>query len=168
MAKRNVATVVASDNRPNLVELGSAVLHAAAKVASKEADRDELTAGRTYDVRRLAITAEIDGQPFSACYDVSLTVGHDTERAAAAPSANVLLAYVLAQLAPAHREAVLRNMPADYANNGGSLPVQKEFEEAAKAALQRLRAGKAAPVRGTVSAQYAPAAPIARRGKKAV
>lgn len=170
MATRTVPAAAADDNRPNLIELSAAVFHAAAKVASKEADRDELTAGRTYDVRRLTIAAEIDGQPFSAAYDVSLSVGHDTTRAGSAPTAGVLLAYLLGKMNAATRDATLRDLAEVFATHGHKLPVDETLAEAAEAALKQLRARHSTTTRGNVSAQYhaaQPAAAPARRGRKA-
>lgn len=139
--------------KANLLELASAAFHAVSKVAAKEGDRDELVTGKNYDVS-LTITATIEGQTLSQSYDCNLSVGHDSQRAGSAPTADILLAYLLGQMNPAHREAAQRKMVADFAANDGSLPVDNSIRESAKGTLQQLRATQSTTVRGTVSCKY--------------
>lgn len=142
----------------NKVELAAACWHAIAKIAAKAAaaSRDELTPGASYPIPSIMISAEIEGQVWAQSFVAELSVAHDSERAGASIKADNVLAYVLGQLAPAHRDAILRDLPAVFAANGNDLPTDASIERAAKAVMQQCRATESTKTRGAVACDAKP------------
>jgi hypothetical protein len=142
-----MATVASSRSRGNRsvaapFTLSPILAHALAVGARKPAaeTRDELAPG-AYEV---STTLEIVG---------TLTVGHDSETAATVtPGADVLLGLVLAKLNAVTREAILRELPADFAAAGAEYPtVPDEIVEATEALTAQLRRKVSQHRRGAVS-----------------
>jgi len=134
-------------------EIKAAAFAALAKLEEKCGDRDALPGGASHTVA-LQIVATVDGQPAgelsAAC---NLAVGFPQQRAGSAPPADDLLAYVLGKLNRATQEAVLRNLAADYAADGGRLPVDDTLADRAKQVLKAARATQQTTARGAVSVQ---------------
>lgn len=139
----------------NLLELASAAWHAISKVAGKECDRDELSDGQDYDVE-FRVVAEINGQTLDQSFSARLSVGHETERAGSAPSADALLGFCLEKLSKPKREALLAEIEAAFVD--GDLSVSSDVQQLAKSSLQRMRASHSTTVRGAVSCKATPAA----------
>lgn len=144
----------------NKVEQYHAAWHAVAKVAEKIGNRDELTSGNSHDVK-LYLVAQVDGgEKLKAYYDGPLTIGGDSE---VAPShfpggEALLLAVVLGKLNGQTREAVMRDILADYSR--GELPEVEAGElEAVKSHCKQIRAMFKAPRKGSVSYAGKPAQP---------
>lgn len=126
-------------------------------VAGKQADRDSLTAGAAHHVR-LEISGAIDGQPLEpVAFEGRLTIGHDSTRASSAvPNQGQVLAWILGKLNAATREAILRDLPAEFAAHGGALPeVPCGLVAEAETLLAALRTSKQVTARGPVKCEYA-------------
>jgi hypothetical protein len=141
---------------PSRAAIGAVAWHALSRIADKESCRDDLRAGGVH-VINLAISGSVDGQPVRESVDAILTVGHDSERASSSlPAVGHLIAAILAKLNTATREAVLANLPTEFAQNGYQLPIVPDTLIAqATAMLVRLRATQTVPVRGSVACKYA-------------
>jgi hypothetical protein len=145
-----MATVSLSRSRVNgspspttLPSTLSAVQWAALGVAARKpatATRDELSPGE----HEIDVTLRVCG---------NVTVGHDSETAATVtPSADVLLGVVLAKLNTATRDAILRELPADFAAAGQDYPiVPPAIVEQAEALTASLRRKVTQHRRGAVS-----------------
>jgi hypothetical protein len=145
----------ASASASPLATLSAVAWHALQKTADKEAARDDLPPGSAHLVN-FAILGDIDGERFEQSISATLTVGHDSTRATSStPSADRVVASILAKLNERTREAILRDLPEDFAANGCSLPdVSPELAEKAAGMLVRLRAKKTVDVRGSISCKY--------------
>lgn len=133
-------------------------------VAGKESDRDALQAGATHTVD-LILAGRIDGRPIEAlAISGRLNVGQDSVRASSSvPNCSQVLGWILGKLNQATREAVLRDLPAEFAGNGSSLPeVASGLVAQAEGLMAALRSTKQTAVRGSVKVEYAvvPAASI--------
>jgi hypothetical protein len=150
MARKSIAKPA---RKVNLLELASAAWHAIAKVAAKECDRDELVDGSDYDVQ-FRVIAEVGGETLDQSFSARLSVGHESERAGSAPSAESLLGFCLEKLTKPKREALLAEIEAAYLE--GKLPVTEDVQQLAKSSLQRMRASQTTTVRGSVACKAAP------------
>ncbi len=155
-----MSTLLHPTRRANRTATPSSVVsaiawHALLKTADKEAVRDDLEAGETHRID-LAVSGSIDGESFEQSISAILSVGHDSQRASSAtPDVNCIVAAILAKLNTATREAILRDLPEQFAAAGCTLPdVPAGITEAATAMLVRLRAKKTTNVRGSVSCKY--------------
>lgn len=136
--------------------LSAVALAVLSKIAGNESFRDSLEAGSAH-VCNLTISGDVDGLPLAPCQVKStLTIGHDSQRASSSnPPLATLIGNILAKLNKATRDAVLRDLPADYTANGNELPaVDAEIEAATDAMLKTLRASKQTSVRGSVACKY--------------
>ncbi len=146
----------------NKVEHAAAVWAAVNYLAAKEIEtsRDELTAGKSYGVN-LYIAGQIDDGPvFRQSLSGKLDVGHSSEVAAShTPGGDKrLIAIIMGKLNQATREALLRELPTDYA--GDEPPTANAAIEAeVDAMLKALRAGKKSPRRGIVKFDGKPSQP---------
>jgi hypothetical protein len=135
-------------------ELLAAAWHAIAKAADKPATatRAGLPAGTSHDIDLRIVATIDDTQQIEIEASGTLSVGHDSVRASSStPDADRLLATVLAKLNRQTREAILRDVPEEFAANGNQLPeLPEEAIAAAKAFHQRLRAKVEQKVKGTV------------------
>jgi hypothetical protein len=140
---------------PSPAGLAAIAWHALLKTADKEAVRDDLAPGSSHCVN-LTVAGDVDGQSFERSISAVLSVGHDSTRATSAtPAADRVIASILAKLNERTREAILRDLPEDFAANDCSLPdVAPELAVKAAAMLSRLRAKKPIDVRGSVSCRY--------------
>jgi hypothetical protein len=156
-----ISAAAAPAAKPNLMALSAAVWETTKYVCGKECRRDDVPDGASYPGIELAITAKIAGQVYRQFFTADLTVGHGQDVAQSSlPNTGAIIGHILAQLNEKTREAVLRQLPAIYASNGGELPdVPAEIAEAADGLLSKLRATKSVHRRGAVSAKYSPAAP---------
>lgn len=148
-----MSTVTAS---PALVHASPAALWAAlGYVSGKESNRDALESGASHVVN-LTVTGDIDGQPVEQSFAGRLTVGKDSTRASASvPNIEQVVAAILAKLNPATREAICRDLPAEFAANGHSLPALSVGQvEQAQALLAALKTSKQVAVRGSVKCEY--------------
>lgn len=140
-------------HRSRFANVASAVAwHALLKTADKQAIRADLPAGSHHTVN-LAISGDVDGEPFDQSFSAILSVGVDSTRATSAtPSLEKIVGAILGKLNERTREAILRDLPEDFAANGCDLPeVPEAIAEKASAMLSRLRAKKSVDVRGSVS-----------------
>ena len=140
-------------------EQRAAIFHALAKFSAKESEslRGDLVAGEGYAVS-LQISATVNGgESEELAAHCSLSVGHDNTRASSTtPDVNHLVAAILAKLNAVTRQAILRDLPEEFAKNDNQLPnVGKSAIDEAAAMLVRLRAKKEQTVRGSVSCRYA-------------
>lgn len=129
--------------------------HALLKVADKESVRDDLAPGSLHSID-MAVSGSIDGEDFEQHIAATMTVGHDSTRATSAtPALAEVVGAILAKLNTATREAILRDLPEQFAAAGCQLPeVPSDIAEKAAAMLVRLRAKKSVDVRGPVSCKY--------------
>jgi hypothetical protein len=108
------------------------------------------------------IVAKIEGAIFREQYTADINVGHASVRASSVnPDMSQVLGLILSKLNEQTREAILRDLPAEFAANGCELPeVDAAIAEAASGMLKKMRASKSQDVRGSVSVKYqsAPAA----------
>lgn len=154
--------VPSGDSNPvNKVELSAAVIQAAAKIFEKESRRDDLRDGGAYSVD-LYVTGRVNNGPvFKKCYHAEMSVGHATVQASSAtPDQAKLIGHILSKLNATTREAILRDLPNEFAANGNELPaVAKEIEAATDGLLKKLRASKQVAKRGNVSIKHNEANP---------
>lgn len=132
----------------------AAAMAALAAIASKESNRDALTAGAQYR-GRLHVRADLEGKQFTAAFDAALTVNHDAERVTsqAADQAH-LLGLVLEQIPAKRRASLLAELPAAF-DRAGKLPdCDAKLVGAADALLKQLRSRVQKTVRGSVSTSY--------------
>jgi hypothetical protein len=129
--------------------------HALLKTSDKEACRDDLIAGESHLVN-LCVSGDVDGQAFAEQMRAVVSVGHDSTRASSAtPDLGHLIGAILSKLNEATREAILRDLPEQYAAAGCQLPeVSQEIADKTDAMLKRLRAKRTINVRGSVSVKY--------------
>lgn len=154
-----MATLITAALPRNAAPALSAITYAAlAYAAGKEGDRDALDAGASH-VFDLQISGTVDGLPVDRSLAGRLSVGRDSERASSAtPNLPQVVAWILGKLNAATREAIVRDLPAEFAANGSALPeVPCGMVEAADALLGKLRATKRTKVRGSVVVEYATA-----------
>lgn len=139
----------------NLAAALAAVNSMLAKIGSKECNRDLLGGGDEFSARVEVRATLASGHEYRVAYDCEASVGHDSQRAVShGITAGELLAYVAGKLNAATREALYRDLAADFAASGHELPVSKADKKAADEALQRLRATEKQTVRGSVSVSY--------------
>lgn len=150
----SAASFATSSPAPSAV-ISAVAWHTLLKTADKEACRDNLIAGESHVVN-LSVTGDVDGQTFSEHMRAVVTVGHDTTRASSAtPDLGHLIGAILSKLNEATREAILRDLPEQYAAAGCQLPeVSQEIADKTDAMLKRLRAKRTTNVRGSVSVKY--------------
>jgi hypothetical protein len=155
-----MSTLLHPTRRANRTATPSSVVsaiawHALLKTADKEAVRDDLSAGVSHTID-LAVSGSIDGESFEQHISAVLSVGHDSQRATSAtPALDHIIGAILAKLNTATREAILRDLPEQFAAAGCQLPeVPAAIAEKATAMLVRLRAKKSVDVRGSVSCKY--------------
>jgi len=134
-------------------ELEAAVFHALTKTCNKHAERDNLAAGGTYDVRGSFI-GRIRDENFNIPFDMAIAVGQDEDKPHTGPTASKIAAYLMGKLNPATRAAVLRDLPALYADEG-ELKVEKKDAEDCKVLMQNLRLTKIVTARGKVTCKGA-------------
>jgi len=144
-------------------DVAAVLWSALGKVASKEGERDALTAGSRHCVQ-LEVVGTVDQQPLQYEIDAVLNIGHDQQRASSiTPDQAHLVANVLAKLNPTTRNKILRELPERFAEAGGKLPeVSEELLAATTQMLKRLRAKKTVKSHGPVRCEYRlgePAAP---------
>lgn len=125
------------------------------KTSAKELRRDDLGAGQTHEAH-VAIAARIGGQKVEQIIEGSLSIGHDTQRASSSgPKPADVLGVVLDKLNDATREAILRDLPEQYAAAGNQLPpIAKARQAEAKQLLERLRNKSTEIARGAVACNY--------------
>ena len=136
-------------------ELAAACWAALEAVAKKECRRDALAAGAEYDVA-LRIAGEIKTKAFACEAQAHLAVNQDGVRVVSqAPATPQLVGYLLGLLSRAKREALLAELPEQFAAADNRLPdVDVGLVEAAKKLLERLRAKVQQEVRGSLSTSY--------------
>jgi hypothetical protein len=129
--------------------------HALLKTADKETVRNDLAAGSAHSVN-LTVCGDIDGEPFEQAISAILSVAHDSSRASSStPALDHLIGSILAKLNARTRDAILRELPEQFAAAGCQLPeVPAEIAERTAVMLSRLRAKQSVPVRGSVSCRY--------------
>lgn len=148
---------------PARAALENAAWQALSYVSSKQADRDALAPGAAHSID-LHVSGSVDGQPIDPI-DIAgrLTVGHDSTRASSStPNLPQVVAAILAKLNDATRAAILRDLPTEFAANGGSLPdVSVGAVAEAESLLAALKSSKQVNVRGQVRCEYSlsPASP---------
>ncbi len=137
--------------------LRAALFHALLKSAEKEAVRADLTGGSAY-VIAVRIAGTVDGLKVSHTLAGRLTVGADyTRSASATPSIDRVVAAILGKLNTKTREAVMRDLVAEFTANSGELPdAGSGVAEEAAQFLSRLRATKSVDARGPVSFRPGP------------
>jgi hypothetical protein len=144
-------------NPVNKVALANVVFAATGKIIEKELRRDEIADGSSHKVE-LMLVARIDGQHrFMQQYVADVSVGHSAERACGQnPNVAKVLAYALSKLNAATREAIIRELPQDFADNGAEFPaVDAAIEAAADGMLKKMRAAMPkTTVRGSVSVKH--------------
>lgn len=150
-----MSSVLVSAPQVNETLVSSAAWAALGYVAGKEGNRDALPAGSSMVVD-LRIDGFIEGQPIEHSISGRLTVGRDSERASSTtPNLDQVLAWVLGKLNKATREAVLRDLPAEFEANGSAMPnVTVGAVVQVKTLLSKLRQTKQTPVRGSVKYEY--------------
>ena len=143
----------------NKVEHAAAIWAAISKLGEKTGNREELSPG-SYDVD-LYIAGQVNKGPvFRASYSGPLTVAEDTS---VAPShfpggESLLLAVALSKLNEQTRNAVLRDVLADYSR--GELPeAEAGLVETVKSTCKQIRAMHKAPRKGSVSFAGKPSQP---------
>lgn len=161
MAQKNIFDNVAGDSGAaklpavNLAAARAAIFAALAKIGGKESDRDALAGGDEFAARVEIRATLASGHEYRETFDTETSVGHDSQRAVShGITSGELLAYVLGKMNATTRDAVLRDLAAEYAANGHELPVDKAATKAAEEALKRLRATEKQTVRGSVSVSY--------------
>lgn len=161
MATATLTQATVSSNPANKVSLANVVFATAGKIIEKEMVRDEIVDGSNHKVE-LMIAARIDGQHvFSRQYEADFSVGHTSERASGQnPNVAKLLACVLSKLNTQTREALLRDLPQEFAANGGEFPpVDESISAAADGMLKQMRAAMPkTKVRGAISVKHNPPA----------
>lgn len=159
MATATLLQPSGDSNPVNKVAMANVVLAAAGKIIEKELRRDEIADGSSHKVE-LMLVARVDGQHrYSQQFEADVSVGHSSERASGQnPNVAKLLAHVLAKLNAATREAILRDLPAEFAANGGEFgAVDEAMSAAADGMLKRMRASMPkSTVRGSISVKHAP------------
>lgn len=148
-------------NRVGLVAANAAIWAGLGKLTEQEAKRDDLPDGFAGRIE-YSIAARVDGcaQTYRQGFTVDLTAGHASQRASSSlPKMEKIVGHILSLLNHATREAVLRDLPAVYAENNSDLPdVPADAAEVAEKLLAKLRASKQIQVRGSVSAKCQAAA----------
>ena len=130
--------------RAESLDLSPSLWHALAVAARKPAAncRDDLAPG----VYEVCATVRVVG---------TLTVGHDTDTAATVtPGADVLLGLVLAKLNATTRQAILRELPADFAVPDG---IVAEAEALTSQLRRKVTQHRRGAVTGTLTAELVPA-----------
>ena len=142
-------------NATERADLASIVWSAIGKVASKEHSRDELQPGSQHVVQ-LDVSGTVDGRAFQRNLNAVLSVGHDQVKATSVtPEQPQLLAVILSKLNQQTRDKILRELPDEFAENGGHLPdVEEELVDTVSTMLQSLRAKKRVQARGPVRCEY--------------
>lgn len=127
-----------------------------AYVAGKEADRDALADGSVTSVD-LIVSGSVGGLPIAERIRGQLTVGHSTEKSSSAtPNLAHIVGAILGKLNLATREAVVRDLPAEYAAGGQCLPeLSVGLAAQAESLLVALRQTKRVISRGAVKCNYA-------------
>jgi hypothetical protein len=141
---------------PATEEHTAAAWQAIGRLADKLSNRDALADGAAYTVN-VQIKASIGKQTVvDTIGQINLTVGHATTKASSTgPDQAHLLAVLFSKLNRQTREAICRELAADYAANGCELPeVDKSLTEAATDLLKRLRQEKRVSQRGPVKAAF--------------
>lgn len=150
----------------NLVALSAAVWEAIGKISEKESRRDDIPDGFSGHIE-LSIAAKIQNQIYRQQFEADLTVGFAQETAAShTPGGDKrLLAFVLGKLNAATREAILRDIPDDYAASKELPAVDDGIMTAVDGMLSKLRANAKQQKRGAVSVKHKSAAlPLALVG----
>jgi hypothetical protein len=147
-----MATVL---SQPRNLNLSAVTWQALSYVAGKESDRDALEAGAAHQVD-LHVSGTVDGLPVQQAFSGRLTVGQDgTRNSAVVPNLAHLIAAVLGKLNDATRAAVLRDLPAEFAANGGSLPeLSVGLVAQADSLIKALKSTRNSAVRGAVKCEY--------------
>jgi hypothetical protein len=123
--------------------------------ANKETRRDCLPDGKGFDVV-LRVAGELKTKPFACEIEARVAIGKDQQRCCseAAPQAH-LLAYVFSLMPKTRRDALLLELPEQFAEADERLPdVPAALVEAAENLLDRLRAKRQETTRGPVSVSY--------------
>lgn len=127
-----------------------------AYVAGKEADRDALADG-SITLIDLTVSGSIDGLSVVKRISGQLTVGRSTEKSSSStPNIDHIVGAILGKLNPATREAVIRDLPAEYAAGGQCLPeLSVGLAVQAENLLAALRQTKRVVSRGAIRCDYA-------------
>jgi len=144
---------VAGNAQVDMIEMASAAMTAASKALDKESRREALVAGSTYKVDVQVAARVNDGQIFRKSFTSIMSVGHDSTVASssAAPVAEIV-ALILEKLNPQTREAILRDLPNEFAEAGNVLPsIKPSTIEAAEKMLSKMRSSNTTNRKGSVS-----------------
>lgn len=147
--------MVRTRSEQRLAVLRSALWHAVAKIAGKEAQRDLLDAGDVYDVEG-QVAAHVNGEPISVPISCQVAVNFDTEVSVsvAAPMEH-LLALFLAEVPKTRRAKLLDDLPVEFSAAGELPGADPELFNAAAGLLKSLRSRKIQPRRGSVQVRRA-------------
>jgi hypothetical protein len=138
------------------LEIDAAMWHALAKHAAKQADREQLRAGQTYDVK-IDLCGHIAGRWRHAELGGVLTVDHDQTQARSSACDQAHLVAVLLEALPAtRRRALLADLPQRYLETKELPPVEDATLSAAELLLGKLRTAEPSLRKGNVS--FRPAA----------
>ncbi len=155
-ANKTVANGKPAD--PNLttqLPLRDMVWMALEKIAARQKDPDQLTAGARH-VLDMQLSGRIDGRPFRQDIDAIITVGHPQTRSSSVnPQVSELLAFILGKLNHNTRTRILTDIPGEFEANDCRIPVtDASLVEAARRLLKQLRRVRSVQTRCPVRCQF--------------
>lgn len=124
------------------------------KLAEDSFERNQMAAGAKHFVE-LRVDARVDGKPFRHESKGTVVVGKDFEKATSVGATAVqVLAYLLAKVNAAQRNATLAELAEVYERNQCQLPVSEDDLALAELCMEKLRRKHTTTQKGAVKVSY--------------